>query len=35
MNMSVSKMEHLGDGEGQGNLAYCSPLGHEESDMTE
>ena len=25
----------LGDGEGQGSLAYCSPWGHKESDMTE
>ena len=25
----------LGDSEGQGSLAYCSPLGHKESDMTE
>ena len=25
----------LGDGEGQGGLACCSPWGHEESDMTE
>ena len=25
----------LGDGEGQGRLASCSPLGHKESDMTE
>ena len=25
----------LGDGEGQGSLACCSPLGHKESDMTE
>ena len=25
----------LGDGEGQGSLVYCSPLGHKESDMTE
>ena len=24
-----------GDGEGQGSLACCSPLGHKESDMTE
>ena len=24
-----------GDGEGQGSLAYCSPWGHKESDMTE
>ena len=23
-----------GDGEGQGNLTYCSPWGHEESDTT-
>ena len=25
----------LGDGEGWGSLAYCSPWGHKESDMTE
>ena len=25
----------LGDGEGQGSLACCSPWSHEESDMTE
>ena len=25
----------LGDGEGQGRLACCSPWGHRESDMTE
>ena len=25
----------LGDGEGQGNLACCSPWGLNESDMTE
>ena len=25
----------LGDGEGQGNMACCSPWGHKESDMTE
>ena len=25
----------LGDGEGQGSLACCSPLSHKESDMTE
>ena len=25
----------LGDGEGQGNLAYCSPQSCKESDMTE
>ena len=24
-----------GDGERQGSLAHCSPLGHKESDMTE
>ena len=23
-----------GDGEGQGSLVYCSPLGHKELDMT-
>ena len=25
----------LGDGEGQGSLACCSPCGHKELDMTE
>ena len=25
----------LGDGEGQGSLACCSPRGHKESDVTE
>ena len=25
----------LGDSEGQGNLACCSPWGHQESDTTE
>ena len=25
----------LGDGEGQGRLAYCSPWGRKELDMTE
>ena len=25
----------LGAGEGQGNLAFCSPWGHKESDITE
>ena len=25
----------LGDGEGQGSQACCSPWGHKESDMTE
>ena len=25
----------LGDGEGQGSLACCSPWGHKELDMTE
>ena len=24
-----------GDSEGQGSLAYCSPWGHKDSDMTE
>ena len=24
-----------GDGKGQGRLAWCSPRGHKESDMTE
>ena len=26
--------QSLGDGEGQGNLVFCSPLGHKEMDMT-
>ena len=30
MDMSLST---LGDGEGQGSLACCSPSGHKESDM--
>ena len=25
----------VGDGEGQGSLACCSPWGHKESDLTE
>ena len=25
----------LGNGEGKGSLAYCSPWGHKESDTTE
>ena len=25
----------LGDGEGQGSLAYCCPLSHKDSDTTE
>ena len=32
MNMNLSK---LGDGEGQGSLACCSPWGFKESDITE
>ena len=31
-NMSLNS---LGDSEGQGSLACCSPWGHKESDMTE
>ena len=31
MDMSLSK---LGDSEGQGSLACCSPWGHNESDTT-
>ena len=27
--------QSLGDGEGQGSLACCSPWGHKESDTTE
>ena len=27
--------QNLGDGEGQGSLACCSPRGHRESGMTE
>ena len=26
--------QDLGDGEGQGSLLCCRPLGHKESDMT-
>ena len=33
MDMSLSKLWEVGDG--QGGLAYCSPWGHKESDMTE
>ena len=32
VDMSLSK---LGDGEGQGSLACCSPWGHKESDTAE
>ena len=33
---SIDKSEQaLGDGEGQGSLACCSPWGCKESDMTE
>ena len=32
MDMSLSKL--LGDGEGQGSLACCSPCGRKESDKT-
>ena len=32
MDMSLGK---LGDSEGQGSLACCSPWGHTESDTTE
>ena len=36
MNMSFSKlMFTLGVGDGQGDLACCSPWGHKESDVTE
>ena len=32
---SVNKFEQvLGDGEGQGALAYCSPRGRKKSDTT-
>ena len=34
-SMDVSLKQTPGDGEGQGNLACCSPWGHKESDMTE
>ena len=33
MDMRLSKL--LGDGEGQGSLACCSPWGRRESDTTE
>ena len=29
------EFEQVGDGEGQGSLAFCSPWGCQESDMTE
>ena len=33
---SMDEIEQtLGDGEGQGSLACCSPWGHKESDMTQ
>ena len=35
MDMSLSKLRELGVGDGQGGLAYCSPCGHKELDMTE
>ena len=34
-SMYMSSEQALGDGEGQGSLACCSPWGHKESDMTE
>ena len=34
MDMSLSKFQEL-VGDGQGSLAYCSPWGHRELDMTE
>ena len=41
MDMSLSKLRELvmdreaWCGDGQGGLAWCSPWGHKESDMTE
>ena len=32
MDMSLSKLQGIGDG--QGSLACCSPWGHKESDKT-
>ena len=34
MDMSLSKMHALGDGEGWGKLAFFSPCGCKELDMT-
>ena len=34
VSMHMSE-QTLGDNEGQGSLACCSPRGHKESDMTE
>ena len=34
MDLSLSKPRELGVGDGQGGLAYCSPCGRKESDMT-
>ena len=35
VDVSLSKLQTLGDGEGQGSLGCCSPLGHKEFHMTE
>ena len=36
IRLNGHEFEHaLGDGEGQGSLACCSPWGHKESDTTE
>ena len=32
---TTQQQQQLGDGEGQGGLACCSPWGHKESDTTE
>ena len=32
---SIEFEQTLGDGKGQGSLAWCSPWGHKESDTTE
>ena len=34
-SMDMSFKQILGDGEGQGSLACCSPRGHKELDTTE
>ena len=34
-SMDMSLKQTLGDGEGQGRLACCSPWGHKKSDTTE
>ena len=34
-SMNIEFEQTQGDSEGQGSLAFCSPWGHKELDMTE